>query len=634
MCWDKPPRRPNWRLYYLLDLIPPTTARQVKWNFRKVTLRHHYYEAYLVLYNRSRKYLYDSIGENAYGFISSGAWGPFVPVLGAVGSVLLYSLVLLTEMALLIAFFALLAAKDGNYISCSWQTVVLPLMIFVAIMVAVTLLAIAVNLLASRTYQEGMPKMDRVSPIGNFFAAACYFCIPFVICTQALDVPASKAGVYLRYMIMPILGDIFYYATSLIWRWPRRLQMQMEVGGNRPSAVIYNGIFCMGFLNMACGVAQWVLIGLKLDGRVNRSWYVIFIPFCVRAGLRVLEACLRSSMKYTIGVRSEIGVAFDTVGSFFSNGMLLVSLYFVAVRIQRGRERVLLMLALIPVYLTLAWIFVCLIVTTIALLTLYRRRSREERRLNSQWTPPQEKYEEGTQILGGTDTSDSAPAHLLKASQSRWGDVDVASTSLSPFPAEVDNRNANEEYEDFESDEGEPVYAEETGRRPRVPSGSPRGDDGEATYSDATPVSTRGGSRGYEVSRRTNTTTRRIYDAGRGASYSASERSRSGSASRRVSPEGHSPAASSGMRASAISTAEVYTEVTTYMDERSAASSTEEDATLSESYSYTYQTTYFDEENGHTRGSRTDSYTRSSSFSSSVSSGASWAPSASRNAKS
>ncbi|KAG5464445.1 hypothetical protein LSCM1_00632 [Leishmania martiniquensis] len=619
MCCDKPPRQRNWRLYHLLDLIPPTTARQVKWNFRKVTLRHHYYEAYLILYNRSRKYLYDSIGEDAYGFLASGAWGPFVPVLGAVGSVLLYALVLLVEVALLLIFFAFLAAKDDGDILWGWQTVVVPLMAFVTIMVAVTILAVAMNVLTARTYREGMPKVDRVSPVGNFLAAACYFCIPFVIGTQIFDDPASKLGWYRLYMVMPILGDIFYYTTSLIWRWPRRLRWQMEVNDSRPSPVIYNGIFVMGFLHMACGVAQWVVIGFKLDGQLDRSWYIVFIPFCIRAGLRVVEACLRSLMKYTIGVRSEIGVAFDTVGSFFSNGMLLVSLYFVAVRIERGRKRVRLAHALIPVYLTLVWIFLCLIATTIVLLVLYRRCSREERRVNSLWTPPQ-KDEDGVQIVGGTDTSDSAPARLL-TSQPRWADLDAASPSFSAFPAEADHRNAKEEYEDFETDEEEPVYEEDAQAWPQAPDDSPRDDDArEATYSDMAPVSRSGGSRSYEVSRHTTPTSRRVYDPVAGSSRRATERAAGGSSNRGLSPERYSAAALSGVRASAISSSVEYTEVTTYMDDRTRTSNTEEEDTYSGSYFYTDQTTYLDEETAYTDGSESASHTRSSSFSSRASS--------------
>ncbi|KAK7201589.1 hypothetical protein NESM_000223300 [Novymonas esmeraldas] len=617
MCCDNPPHKRNWRLYHLLDLVAPTTARQVKWNFRKVTLRHHYYQAFLVLYNRSRKYLYDSIGEDAYGFISSGTWGPFVPLLGAVGSVLLYSLVLLVEVALLILFFAFLAAKDDALISWSWETVVVPLMVFVAIMVAVAIVAVVVNVLSPRTYQEGMAKMDRLSPVGNLFAAAAYFCIPFVIGSQIRNNPAGKVGHYLQYMCMPIIGDILYYATSLIWRWPRRLRLQMEVGNNRPSPVIYNGIFAMGFLNMACGIAQWVLIGYKLDGRLNRSWYIIFIPFCFRAGFRIAEACLRSLMKFTIGVRSEIGVAFDTVGSFFSNGILLISLYFVAVRIERGRAKVRLAYALIPVFLTLAWIFVCLVATMLLLLIFYCRRSREERRVNSQWTPPQDRDDDGARLLGNTDTSDSVPARVVKTSQRGWDEVDVATTSSAAFPEDVDAHN-DEEYEDFDTDEEEePIFPEETPRSSQQPYGSPRDDEG--TYTDATPSSQRGSSGRYEVSRRTTTTTRRVYDVPARASHGASEREESGSARRRTSSRRHTPEVVSRATESAATGGDGYTDVTTYMDDYGTGSS---------SYTYSEETTYLDDEAGYT-----GSHTRSSSYSSDMSSSASVTSSAATGAE-
>ncbi|CAJ1993998.1 FAZ5 / Flagellum attachment zone protein 5 [Leishmania donovani] len=620
MCCDHPPRKRNWRLYYLLDLISPTTSRQVKWNFRKITLRHHYYQAYLVLYNRSRKYLYDSIGEDAYGFLASGTWGPFVPLLGAVGSVIVYSLVLLVEVALLLLFFVLLAANDGNYISLSWAMIMLPLMIFAAIMLVVAAAAVAINILTPRTYQEGMSMIDRLSPVGNCLAALSYFCIPFVLYTQIRSDPASKVGLYLTYMSMPIAGDILYYTTSLIWRWPRRVRLQMEVGTNRPSPVIYNGIFAMGFLNMACGVAQWVLLGYKLDGRMSRSWYVIFIPFCFRAGLRVVEACLRSMMKYTIGVRSEIGVAFDTVGSFFSNGMLLTSLYFVAARIHRGRERVRLACALIPVYLTLLWIFLCLMVTMVLLLIFYRRRSREERRVNRQWTPPQDKYEEAAKVLGGTDTSDSGPARVFKASEHGWDDVDSVSTTFATFPADVDDHGGNEEYEDFETDEEHPVLPQGTPRRSQVPYGSPRDHVSEAADADRTPISDQGSSWRYRASRHANRAVRRGV---------------SGLSSRRGSPERYTPEEASGVTATAASDEDDYTEVTTYMNEGTTVSRKGGDFTRSSSYSYTAQTTYVDEETDYTGESQTTYHTRSSSYSSlsSASSIGNFAASADRSAE-
>ncbi|XQJ32069.1 hypothetical protein NXY56_008194 [Leishmania guyanensis] len=613
---DRPVHKPNWRLYYLLDLIPPTTSRQVKWNFRKVTLRHHYYQAYLVLYNRSRKYLYDSIGEDAYGFISSGTWGPLVPVLGAVGTVVVYSLVLLVEVALLIFFFVFLAVKDDNYISWNWEFILLPLMIFVTIMIAVSVVALAVNVITSRTYEEGMSKIDRLSPVGNLFAAVCYFCIPFVFFTQIRNGAQLSRGFYLQYMSMPILGDIFYYATSLIWRWPRRVRLQAEVDNIRPSSVIYYGIFSMAFLNMACGVAQWVLIGLKLDGRLNHSWYIIFIPFCVRAGLRVAEAYLRSLMKYTIGVRMDTGVAFDTVGSFFSNGILLISLYFVAVRLERGREKVRLLHALIPVYSTLAWIFLCLIVTMIMELILYRHHSREERRINSQWTPPQDKDDEATKTLGGTDTSDSAPVRFFKTMQRNWDDVDVATASLTTYPPGLDNHSDSEEYEDFVTDEEEPVFTEAVEQRLQAPSDRHRSDDGEVAYRGKTPISNQDDSSGYGASRRTTSTAQRARDAPQRAAHSASDRDARGASSRRPTPRRQTPDVYSGMPASAISGEEDYTEVTTYMDERTAGSDTYEDATYSNSYTYTDQTTYFDQGADYTSENEVESHTRSSSYSS------------------
>lgn len=626
MCCDNPPQKRYWRLYHLLDLLTPITARQVKWNFRKVTLRHHYYQAYLVLYNRSRKYLFDAIGEDAYGFISSGTWGPFVPAFGAVGSVLLYSIVLMVEVALLLIFFAFLAAQDDKMISWSWEKVVAPLMAFVVIMVIVALLAVVMNLLSPRTWREGMSFLDRLSPIGNLLAAVCYFCIPFVIGHKINTDPSAGVGHFLIYMCLPIMGDIFYYATSLIWRWPRRLRLQMEVGNNRPDPVIYRGIFAMGILHMLCGIAQWVLIGYKLDKKLNRSWYIIFIPFCFRTGFRIAEACLRSLMKYTIGVRSKIGVAFDTVGSFFSNGILLISLYFVAVRIERGREKVKLAYALIPVYITLAYIFLFLLVTMLLLLIYYCQRSSEERRINSQWTPPQDNEEDAAKTLGHTTTSDTMPARVVTSQRRAWEDVDHLTDSSAAFPENLDDNVHGQDYDDFESDGEEPVFQDDiTPRSSQLPYGSPRDeDDGDNTFSDAT--QDRDGSH-YEVRRRTTTTTRRVYEVPHDDSSSATGRTASETPrshrndrhrGRRDTPEDASPAT---QRSGAAT--DDYTEVTTYIDEEATASRTADDGIATgDSSSYTDETTYLEGEEGAYTGSygeESGSMTRSGSYSSDVS---------------
>ncbi|KAG5490756.1 hypothetical protein JKF63_00878 [Porcisia hertigi] len=608
MCKDEILPARNWRLYHLLDLVRPTTARQVKWNFRKVTLRHHYFQAYLVLYNRSRKYLYDSIGEDAYGFIASGTWGPFVPVLGAVGSVILYSLVLMIEVVLLGCFFVLLAMHDAAYMSLSLEMITLPLMIFVSIMVAITAMAVVVNLTSLRTYREGMSNVDRLSPAGNFLASVCYLCITFVMVFQIRDDPASGMGFYMQYMSMPILGDVLYYATSLIWRWPRRLRLQMEVGNTPPSPLIYKGIFAMGFLHMLCGVAQWVLIGLKLDGRLNRSWFTIFVPFCVRTGLRIAEAYLRSLMKRTIGVHSAMGVAFDTVGSFFSNGMLLFSLYLVAVRIERGRQAISLAWALIPVFSTLGWLLFGLIVTMILLLLLYSRSSRAERLLNSRWTPPQDNN--AAKILGGTDTSDSAPAPFLKTSQRDWYDVDAAATPASAFASARNDRN---EYEDYIEEEEEPAFPGESLRLSQMPYGRSESDVDKENYSDTTPTSRQGGAGGYEAARH-RSTKRRGHDPVASASHSVSARDVSGSASLRASRRFQAPL-ESDMTGSGTSYDD-YTEATTHLNRTSLASLTE-DVRGSSSYTYTGASMYSDEETEYTGESESASHTRSSSFASS-----------------
>lgn len=467
MCCDDPPQKRYWRLYYLLDLIPPATSKQVKWTFRKVTLRHHYYQAYLVLYNRSRKFFYDAVGEDAYGFIVSGTWGPIVPLLGSVATTLLYSIVMLIEIAMLLVFFAALGARVDDVISWEWLKVLIPLAVFAGVGWLCSLFALGASFFNPRTWREGMAAIDRVSPVGNFLAATAYACTPFVIGQAIRDDTHAIDGKCMQYMVMPIVGDCLYYLTSLIWRWPRRLRQQMETEESEGSGVVAWGIFLMGPLNMCCGIAQWVLIAQKIDGKLDRSWYVVFIPFCFRAGFRIIEACLRSLMKYYQRVRSPVMVAFDTIGSFFVNGILLISLYFVAVRIERGMEKCRMARALIPVYATLGYMFLAMIITMVYLLARYRSKTQEENRINNTWVPPQDDNPVfGGVVQPGSTSSATGPISGEVRKDGDWKDFDARSSpSSAAFPPDVHDGvrgsepvDDDEEYDEFYSDEEEEVF--------------------------------------------------------------------------------------------------------------------------------------------------------------------------------
>ncbi|CCW63276.1 unnamed protein product [Phytomonas sp. EM1] len=397
-----PPNKRNWRLYSLLELDDSVTTKQVKWYFRRVSLRNQYQQAYFVLYSRARKHLYDAVGEDVYGFIVSGAWGPLISFLGATGSIVMYCITMLIQVVLLSIFFVFLGAKVENIITFEWSIVILPLKVFGLVMCFFTFISILVNLFSSKTYKEGLSLVDRLSPFGNCFASVCYSCLPFVIGSAVSNEYDKGVGHYMMYMSMPILGDVLYYLTSLIWRWPQRIRLQMQINDNKRRSSICYGIFLMAFLNMGCGIAQWVLLGKKLDRKIESSWYIVFIPFCFRAGIRVLEALLRSLMRYSMCVRNKSGVAFDVIGSFFSNGILLISLYFVAVFLEREDHLFSFFLALIPVYATLGYILVCLVITMIVLLSRVSRSVAAEKRANKQWIPPDERE---VSVLGTKSTA-------------------------------------------------------------------------------------------------------------------------------------------------------------------------------------------------------------------------------------
>ncbi|RNF05526.1 hypothetical protein TraAM80_04448 [Trypanosoma rangeli] len=485
-CDNEPKNRDNWRLYHLLELEQPVTAKQVQWTFRKVTLRHHFYQAYLVLSDVDRKSLYDALGEDAVGFIHSGSWGPLMHLIGSKGTVCFYCGSMLVAFIMLLLFFLFLGLRVDDHTSCSWLAVIAPLFVFVIMVVIITALALIVSLFWRPPWEEGMRFVERIPAVGNFIAAVCYAIFCFLVATEVRNGPTSVSRKFTAYFVFLIIADGVYYLSSLVWRWPRYVRLQMEIGLNNPNRFLYNGFFLMGWLYLGVSVAQWVMLGRRIDQRIQISWYATFIPFCLRAGLRVLEAFMRSMVKRTIGVKTVMGVAFDTLGSFFFNGMLLVSLYFVAVRITRGREEVRMPLALLPVYVALVYMLLAMVFTAVYLLRKNAISEREERLNNLKWTP--------TDMMMGSQGGPTLLRNLdAGAVDADWDaiDDDDASSSLV-FRAKGDE--TSDDYDDFDSAAEAHVVPKHTeGEAARTPYGVSAPPDEDARPYTGSRTSTRGG---------------------------------------------------------------------------------------------------------------------------------------------
>lgn len=377
----------NWRLYHLLDLEQPVTAKQVRWSFRKITLRHHFYQAYIVLSDPGRKSLYDVLGEDVLGFIHSGSWGPLIHMIGATGSILFYFFAVLLGVLSLLAFFVLLGLRADDYIAWSWMQVVTPLFVFVIAALIITLLAVFVSFFWGPPWEEGMICLERIPAVSNCLAVLGYAAFMFAILTPLKKDETDPPGGFAMYFTLPIAADVVYYLGSLVWRWPPTVRLQMEYGLNLPSCCLCYGFFLLAFLYCIVSAGQWLLIGWKIDRKLDISWYVTFVPLAVRAGLRILEAFMRSMVKYTIGIKTSTGVAFDTIGAFFFNGLWLVSLYFGAAHVTRGKEEVPMIFALIPVYAILLYLLFATFFTVVYLLCQNSKNAREERLNNLKWSP-------------------------------------------------------------------------------------------------------------------------------------------------------------------------------------------------------------------------------------------------------
>lgn len=387
---DDGSREKNWRLYHLLDFFPPVSTLQVRFTAHKATLRTQYYHAYLTLSEVNRKHFYDIGGEQTYDFISSGTWGPMVPQFGVKGFSTCYFLYLLIELCLLSLFFVFLGLAVDEYASFDYFTVALPLLIAIVLLFIAPLVGCIVNW----TSKEGgaFSSWNRVAPLGNAIAAGGYVVTAVLLFSTVISAEkrATAAGSYLFYFLGAAGGDVVYYLTSFIWRWTSSTTRLMKIDGNSPSPVISAGIFLMGWLHMLCGVAQWVLVGLKLDETIEWKWYYVFLPFAVRALLRWIEAMIRAALRHTQQVRGVLGVIFDILSSFLSNGFLIIALYWVAVRIEEGSSVLIMIVALIPVYAFLLYHIICLCITYIIILANVNELEEVEVRQTHLWLPKNE----------------------------------------------------------------------------------------------------------------------------------------------------------------------------------------------------------------------------------------------------
>ncbi|EKG04274.1 hypothetical protein TCSYLVIO_004670 [Trypanosoma cruzi] len=485
MCCDSEAKNPdNWRLYHLLGLEQPVTAKQVQWTFRKVTLRHHFYQAYLVLSDTDRKSLYDALGEDAVGFIHSGSWGPLLHLLGSKAAIGFYFGSTVLAFLALLLFFIFLGVRVDDHVAWSWTAVAAPLFVLVIVALLITAFAAIVSLFWRPTWEEGMHYVDRIPAVCNFIAVVCYTIFCFLVVSAVGNGHVDSSGKFAAYFSLPIIADVVYYLSSLVWRWPRRIRLQMEIGLNKPSCFLCYGFFFLGIIYPCISIAQWLLIGRRIDRNIESSWYVVFIPFCFRAAFRVLEAYMRSKMKWTIGVKTVMGITFDTLGAFFFNGMLLVSLYFVAVRITRGKEEVQMPLALIPVYAALLYLLCAMFFTVVYLWGKNADNEREERLNNLKWIPTElSKDRQGGPMLvrdfhrGADDAS--------------WNDIEEDNGSSLVFHGR--DGEGTEQYDYFESVTDEDLLDEHHGdEAPNTPYGvsAPLDEDVGPHFGSHTPTAT------------------------------------------------------------------------------------------------------------------------------------------------
>lgn len=449
MCGETEQASPiNWRLYHLLELEQPVTAKQVQWTFRKVTLRHHFYQAFLVLSNAGCKNLYDALGEDVLGFINSGGWGPLISLFGSMLTIISYFVVTFLIISALCFFFVFWGLSGDGYISWPWIYIGAPLCFCVVLMVIVTFVAAVVSLFWRSSSGESLHCIERAPAVCNFITATGYAVFTFLIV-----ISLSKDGTYTGkkasfYCFIPMVADFVYYLGSLVWRWPVSVRLQMEYGLNHPNACLCFGFFVLAIVYGILSAVQWFLIGNKLDRKTNISWYVVYVPLALRGLFRVVEAFMRSMVKHTIRTRTVIGVIFDTLGAFFFNGLWVVSLYFILVHLTRGKEAVPLLFALIPIFAILLYLLFAMIFTFVYLLNHNARSEREERLNNLKWTPKELQTDEQSGPLLFRNVSVDNEAAEWDAIDDDWSSV----------PSQKNGERESDYYDDIDSGEEEEIF--------------------------------------------------------------------------------------------------------------------------------------------------------------------------------
>nr|CCC93985.1 conserved hypothetical protein [Trypanosoma congolense IL3000] len=475
MISDRELRNPdNWRLYHLLDLEPPVTAKQVQWLFRKVTLRHHFYRAYVILQDEERKSLYDSLGEDFVGYLNSGSWGPLIQFLGAKRTV--YACCCMWGVILLLTLFLALnvAARADRYVMWTWMETVSPGFVAILLVLLATLSAMVASFMLKKPKEEGMRLVERIPAIGNFLAAF-FYCIFAFVAVSIVDSHAPERYYnYTGLFVLPLLGDMIYYLSSFVWRWPRSLRSELNVGLQEPSPMLWYAPIVIASLHIILSIAQWIVIGQRVDQVIETSWYAVCVPIVLRAILRIVEAYVTSMSRRAIGTKTVLGVVFDTLCSLFSNGMLLTSVFFIAARFTRGRREVSTFAALIPVYLSLLYLIFSVGYTLLHLHKRTKENAHEERLNNLKWSPvdPQADSKVVPTLLRDFDTSERIIWDDINAGSSiqysnGYEDDSLGTDGYGGYDSKADAKGEGygeeDEYGEEEGYEEEGEYEEEEG---------------------------------------------------------------------------------------------------------------------------------------------------------------------------
>ena len=373
----------NSRLYELLQVDPSVPAHQIYNTFKHLTLRDQYKMAFNILSDPHTKRVYDIGGESSVDHLESKAFGPFISVAGSTVSMVVYGLFWICVTVFLSLFFIFLMLHVDKWEGSgtwTWTEVLVPLYILAALGVAGSIALTLAAIVAPANKDAHI--ISYRAPAIKIIVTAGY--LAFLVLADrgiASDDPYGKP--WMGYFAILIVVDVLSIIDWMLSRYPAKVRKTLEptsekpltekeaVVGRRlpnkqPADLVY-GYMIIGIFDIVVAVARGVFLGLKIDGTIDWSWYIVVIPIALRLVSSVFFRLHQARIQHFIGQRGVFSVIMGFLGTCIMNGLMIASVFLIAYFIE-SPEHTTMVEALVPIYVVLAYLVAASIFTAVYVL--------------------------------------------------------------------------------------------------------------------------------------------------------------------------------------------------------------------------------------------------------------------------